>query len=332
MRPKRSDLPAGLVALGGITAPAAGLSPRGRLVLALAAALALVVLLGWWPAPSALAARAAGRIAQAPPAPAARQVVILSLDGARADAVRAAIPPALAARGAVSWTAKTTLPSSTLPAHASMLSGVGPSVHGVRFNDWRRGDPYFARATVFTEVTRAGGRAVVLVHKAKLLMLAPPGSVASVQHLLYPRYRQADVVEAAARLFAEGRPALLFVHVADPDDAGHRYGWMSEPYLRVIAGVPTLIERLLRALDDAGAAGQALLVVTADHGGHGTTHGTSRPEDVTIPWLAFGGLARPGVGIAQRIVTYDTAATALAALGLSAPGDWQGRPVREALR
>ena len=262
------------------------------------------------------------------PAP-ARHVVVLSLDGARADALRAAMPAALVARGAVSWTAKTTLPSLTLPSHASMLSGVPPRVHGVLVNDWQPGQPYFDRATVFTEVTRAGRRAVALVAKAKLLMLAPPGSVAAARHLVYPRYRQADVVEAAAAVFADQRPALLFVHVADPDDAGHRAGWMSPDYLRVIAGTPVLVERLLRALEAAGAA--SLLLVTADHGGHGRTHGTDRPEDVTIPWLAFGGAARGGVTIARDVVTYDTAATVLAALGLPVPADWHGQPVREAL-
>jgi predicted AlkP superfamily pyrophosphatase or phosphodiesterase len=245
--------------------------------------------------------------------------------------VEAAVPAALASRGAVSWTAQTISPSLTLPAHASMLSGVTPAVHGVTFNDWREGQPHFRRATIFTQVTRSGGRAIAVVHKSKLLMLTPEGSVTTARYLAYPRFRQAGVAETAARLFAEQRPALLFVHVADPDAVGHSRGWMSEEYLGIIAGVPALIERLLRAFDEAGVAGQALLIVTADHGGHGTTHGTTRPEDMTIPWLAFGGAVRPGVRLDRRIVVYDTAPTALAALGIAIPGDWQGRPVSEAI-
>lgn len=295
-------------------------------------ALAWTVLLLWLasaiPPPALL--QAAAQLTQA--APSARHVVVLSLDGARADAVAAAIPHTLVARGAVSWTAQTTFPSSTLPAHASMLSGAGPAVHRVTFNDWSVGEPYFARPTIFTEVTRAGGRAAALVAKPKMMIFMPPGSVVTAQHLLYPRFRQADVVEAAARLFGEQRPALLFVHVADPDDTGHRRGWMSEEYLRVIAAAPALIERLLRAFADAEVASQALLIVTSDHGGHGVTHGTNRPEDMTIPWMAFGGAARRGVVVDRRIVVFDTAATALAALGVPIPGDWQGRPVLEALQ
>jgi predicted AlkP superfamily pyrophosphatase or phosphodiesterase len=290
-------------------------------------ALAVLALLA-----AAAAAAQGGPGLLAAPEPVARHVVVLSLDGARADAVRSAVPASLAARGAVSWTAQTITPSLTLPAHTSMLSGVLPAVHGVMFNDWREGQPYFRRGTVLSEVTRGGSRAVAVVHKPKLLMLAPPGSAAIARYLPYPRFRQAEVVETAARLFVEQRPALLFIHVADPDDAGHTRGWMSAEYVRAIAAAPALIERVLRAFDEAGVFAQALLIVTADHGGHDRTHGTLRPEDMTIPWLAFGGAARQGVTLARRVVVHDTAATALAALGLPLPGDWQGRSVGEALR
>lgn len=267
----------------------------------------------------------------ASPAPPARHVVVLSLDGARADALRAVVPASLVARGGASWTAQTVRPSLTLPAHASMLSGLIPAVHGVTFNDWREGGPPFRHPTVFTAVVGAGGRVAAFVNKQKLMMLVLQGPGAYARWLAYPRFRQADVVETAARYFVEQRPAFLFVHVADPDDRGHARGWMSEEYLAAIAAAPGLMERLLRAFDDAGVGAAALLIVTADHGGHGTTHGTTRPEDMTIPWLALGGAVRSGAVLGQ-VMVYDTAPTALVALGLPVPPDWQGRAVAEALR
>ena len=36
------------------------------------------------------------------------------------------------------------------------------------------------------------------------------------------------------------------------------------------------------------------VIVTADHGGHGRDHGTERPEDVLIPWIAWGAGVEPG--------------------------------------
>ena len=113
--------------------------------------------------------------------PHVRQIVLLSLDGARSDAIKTVLPPTLAARAAVARAAKTISPSLTLPSHASMLSGVAPWRHRVTFNDWHDGEPYFTRTTVFTEVTRSGGHAAAIVHKRKLLMFLPRGQATSVR-------------------------------------------------------------------------------------------------------------------------------------------------------
>lgn len=292
----------------------------GRRTVVRVLALAIIALaVSWLPAPLA-----------AGPLPHARHIVLLSLDGARGDAIKMVLPPTLAARAAVARAAKTISPSLTLPSHASMLSGVAPWLHRVTFNDWHDGEPYFTRTTVFTEVTRSGGRAAAIVHKRKLLMFLPRGQAIAAQYLEYPRFRQADVVAHAARYWREQRPAFLFVHVADPDDAGHRYGWMTPEYLAVVAGVPALIERFLQAFEEAGLAAQSLLIVTGDHGGHGRTHGTNRPEDMMIPWMVFGAGVRRGAVVNQLITTYDTGATVLNAAGLPVPIDWHGRIVREA--
>jgi hypothetical protein len=55
---------------------------------------------------------------------------------------------------------------------------------------------------------------------------------------------------------------------------------------------------------------------------------------MTMPWLAAGGLARRSseLRLQRTIRVFDTAATALAALGLPVPNDWDGKPVWQALR
>ena len=71
-------------------------------------------------------------------APAPPRVVIFSIDGLRPDALLQAGAPAimgLASRGAYTWQAQTIMPSTTLPSHASMLSGFTPSVHGITWDD-----------------------------------------------------------------------------------------------------------------------------------------------------------------------------------------------------
>ncbi len=256
-------------------------------------------------------------------APAVRHVVVLSADGARADAVAAAWPADLLADAAYTWSARTTLPSTTLPSHTSMLTGVGPAVHGVRFNAWAPGQGYIDRPTVFSVVAGAGMATAAFVAKAKLQFLLPPPAVSHAGVLPFPRFDQIAVARQAAAHLERARPHLLFVHVADPDDAGHRSGWMSEPYRQAIARLPETVQVLREALGRLGAP--YLLILTADHGGHGRTHGSADPRDVTIPWVAWGAVA-PGP-LQRAVVTYDTAATVVAALGLAVPADWQGTPV-----
>lgn len=251
-------------------------------------------------------------------------VVIMSFDGVRADAARMAIPASMLTQAAFAWTARTILPSSTLPAHTSMLTGVPPSVHGVRINpNYPRG--HIAISTVFSVVTENGGRAAAFVAKPKLLYLVRPGTAARAEYVPYPKNDSVDVAREAARYLAMNQPHLLFIHVADPDDQGHSYGWMSPPYMAAVRRIPETVGVILDVLRRMGRLDDSLVIVTSDHGGHGRVHGSARSEDMIIPWLAFGAV-EPGP-IDKPIVTHDTAATAIAALGMKIPTTWQGTPV-----
>lgn len=254
-----------------------------------------------------------------------RHVVILSFDGARADAIRQVMPAALLARAAYSFEAQTILPSTTLPAHASMVTGLDPDGHGVRFNVWVPGSGYLSVPTVFSLVTAQGGKAAAFVTKSKLLFLIRPGTAAYAEYLPFPAYGQLAAAREAVGYLAREQPHLLFIHLADLDDAGHSSGWMSPAYLAAARQVPETIAVIVDALTRMMALDRSLVIVTADHGGHGRIHGTADPQDTTIPWLAFGAV-HPGP-IVARVVIYDTAATALAALGIPVPSSWQGSPV-----
>ena len=72
------------------------------------------------------------------------------------------------------------------------------------------------------------------------------------------------------------------------------------------------------------------MIVTADHGGHGTGHGSKDPRDVTIPWIAWGQGVRQSVLEPPTVRTMDTAATVLWLLGLDEQSDWTGEAVSRA--
>ena len=122
-------------------------------------------------------------------------------------------------------------------------------------------------------------------------------------------------------------PNLLFVHVSDPDKAGHTSGWMSAAYGRAVRRADDAVARLLTAADRAYGPGLYTIVVTADHGGHGRGHGSADPRDVTIPWIAWGRGVVAGTLPADAVKTVDTAATVLYLLGIDRPSGWVGTAV-----
>ena len=89
--------------------------------------------------------------------------------------------------------------------------------------------------------------------------------------------------------------------------------------------------QLLAVADRAYGKGNYSLVVTADHGGHAYGHGTSDPQDVTIPWIAWGRGVNAGL-LDEKIDTFDTAPTVLWLLGVEEPDEWDGSPVEEAFQ
>ncbi len=110
--------------------------------------------------------------------------------------------------------------------------------------------------------------------------------------------------------------------------AGHHRGWMGPEYLTGIARADRCLDVVLRGI--ASRTDRTLLIVSADHGGHGFHHGTLDPRDLQIPWIAVGPSVRPGP-FTTPVRTTDTAATALRALLIPPPAGIVGRPVEEAL-
>jgi len=251
-------------------------------------------------------------------------VLVVSLDGARPgdlQSVAATNLQAMAAVGAVSWTAQTIDPSVTLIAHASMLTGCQPAKHGVDWNDYQPTN-YVKTNTCFEAVKASGRGAAMVASKSKLVSIAKPGTVDA---FIVNKQAAEQVAAEAAAYFEANRPALLFVHFSDPDIAGHSTGWGSPEYLDSLLACDRGVALLRAAVAEAGAASRAVFLVTADHGGHGTGHGTTDPLDMTIPWIAYGpGNVEQG-SLTNPVSVCDTAATAVSALGLPVDPGWDGQ-------
>lgn len=261
-------------------------------------------------------------------APLARRALILSIDGLRPDAISLAPMPnllALMQSGAYSLTAQTVYPSVTLVAHASMLSGLCPSKHGVDWNDYLPERGYAQGTDLFDIAHTAGLRTDMYVTKKKLTQITEP---ASLNNFVFVNDRDTALTERLIGEFPQDF-GVLFIHFGITDGMGHSYGWLSPEQLSVIFRADEALGWLLTELEARNLRSETLIIVTADHGGHSTTHGSSSPEDMTIPWVAVG----PGIQPKQLttvVHTTDTAATAAFALGLDIPAEWDGVPVYEA--
>ena len=256
-------------------------------------------------------------------------MVIISIDGLRPDALAQADTPildSLRAKGAYSATAQTVLPSVTLIAHASMLGGMTPAKHGITWNDDEPERGKINGPTLFSVAHDAGLTTAMVVGKPKFEHLVLPNSV---DNYVYAGFTDQQVTSAALTIIQTGLPNVLFIHLPNVDSAGHALGWMSVGQLEVIHLTDGLIGEIVDALEAGGYTKTTLLIITADHGGVDKQHGGDSPEEMTIPWLAVGPGVPAGVTLQSKIVTYDTAATALYALNIPLPSAWDGRPVLE---
>ena len=166
----------------------------------------------------------------------------------------------------------------------------------------------------------------------------PPPSTRTSTSSRPPEHKTS--AEGLARVFAEVWPrepfAVTFIHLREPDEAGHKRGWMGLDYFQAVRESDRAVGRIVDAIRDAGRLDKTAVLVSADHGGSGRGHyrfaEPNRAENVTIPWICAGPGVRPGTVIDRVVRTYDTAPTALALLGLGIPEGLDGKPVAEVLR
>ena len=271
-----------------------------------------------------------------PPTSVSRHVVVVSIDGLRPDAVEtygAQTLQRLMREGSYTLAGRTIDPSKTLPSHTSMLTGQPPARHGVLWNNvaTAKADSIDV-PNVFGLARAQGYTTAAFFSKAKFQPLQVDGTLDYSQAPggLFGRWSSARTVSDVAAYLAGAQPNLLFVHLTDPDAAGHRAGWMTADYGRGVLEADRAVSQLIALADRAFGAGNYSLIVTADHGGHDTNHGSADPRDVTIPWIAWGRGVKPGLLADPTIRTMDTAATILWLLAVDRPLDWAGQPVLDA--
>jgi predicted AlkP superfamily pyrophosphatase or phosphodiesterase len=270
--------------------------------------------------PTAPTPPAASPVAPGPQVMVPGRVAIISIDGLRPDAILTTGAPnilALAARGAYTWNARTVMPSTTLPSHISMLSGVEPSVHGIVWDNYEPSRGLLTVPTIFSVARAQGRRTAMIAGKPKFTYFCDTGACD-----VWTIAGNGDD-EVAGRVVST--VDLLFVHLPDVDLTGHKTQWMSDQYLAAVHRADQIVGRIVSMLPP-----DTTVILSADHGGHQGNHGTSDAVDVTIPWIVAGPYTARGKALSSAVRTVDTAATAAHILGIALPPSVSGRPVLEA--
>ncbi len=282
-------------------------------------------------------------------APRAEHVFIVSIDGGKPAVIAESEAPTLkqiAAEGAVTWQASTIFPSITLPSHTSMLTGVGPAKHLINWNNYMPIKGFVKVPTVFSLLHGADANAVsgMFVGKVKFRHLWLKDSVSvfdfggpqdstpvpGTQEIEKDKKTAQQVAQQAVPWIKEKKPRLTFIHFADVDTAGHKFGWHSPEQKEALKNADQALQQVWQGIKDAGIADTSVLLISADHGGHDKTHGLDIPDDMLIPWVAWGKGVKKNFTITEKVTTYDTAATALWLLDLPIPAEFDGKPVTSA--
>jgi len=267
-------------------------------------------------------------------------VLLISVDGLRPDLLLRCETPnihALFKGGSFSFWAKTTAISITLPSHVSMLTGVVPETHGVLWNgDLPSTEAIYPKSTTIFQLAKQAGFSTALVAaKSKFNVLDVPGSIDFKFITPDNRTKDRDIAQHAVEILRSKQPDVMFVHFASADVAGHATGWGSAEQLAAIEDIDGCIGGLLAVLDDTARRDSTIIILSADHGGQGRTHGPDDVRSRTIPWIING----PGVrknydltllGREVDITTYDTFPTMCAILGLKPDKKLDGKFVSQA--
>lgn len=252
------------------------------------------------------------------------RVILILVDGMRPDAL-AQNPAAqkLAGKATYTFAGQTVYPSVTLPCHMSLFHSVDPDRHGTTTNTYM---PQVRPVSGLFDVLAAGKKRCAMFYDWEQLRdLGRPGSLAKSVFLSLGDYgsQKADdlLTDGAAECLRKENMDFLFLYLGAPDVFGHDHGWMSPEYMQGLTDAWKNIDRILEAKAD-----DDIVLVTADHGGHGRTHGTTLKEDMEIPFFILG----PGIESGKELTKCnikDIAPTVLKLFALEAPAEWEGRPL-----
>ena len=259
-------------------------------------------------------------------------VVLLALDGLSSEGLKQASTPnldVLQRRGVLLKKSRGVMPSKSAPNWASILTGVGPDLHGIHSNQWwwLRWRRYLEYPTLFTALRRSGrasNRSAVVHEWNHFGKLWDPADV-DVAHWAKSANETIEYVDEAL----SGAPALMVVHLLGIDNVGHAKGWQSQEYLDAVSRVDAQVGALVALLEAKSMRQNTLIIIASDHGGIGTKHGGDTAIERLTPVILNGPSLKEGLAIETETANIDLFSTIQHVLQLPTLGRLEGRILRE---
>jgi type I phosphodiesterase/nucleotide pyrophosphatase len=294
-----------------------------------------------------------------PPADAAavqaEHIVLVVLEGIKSSTIQSGATPhleKLAQEGAVSWSAQSITPPLTVPAMASLLTGLPVKKHRITA-EWENYD--FARSfmrspTVFDYMDLAGGAdTAVFLMDERLYQLVRPEIYVDSQVCGYtkpqctPETVSVYIKDFLKKVTSEGGygfrlfsvPNLLLTHFPTAARIGQKYGWDSPKYSAAVTAIDNAIEQIMQDYKEIGVLDRTMFIVTGLHSGPADSlsrkvkKGEAVEFDATVPWIASGTNIKPHHTISQPVSLLDTGATIMYALGLETHMEWESQAMKD---
>lgn len=279
--------------------------------------------------------------------PRVSHVIILGFDAMSARGIQRAETPSfnyLIDNGAVSLHTRCVRETSSSQNWMSMVSGAPIEMHGVFDNNWKPDSPgnlppaltndegKFPTVFDLIRAQRPELRQYTFIEWSGETRLYNMSAFdKSCVYRIDTTLREPDdVIRKAFDTYLQDRPEVLFLSMDLTDHMGHTYGHESQEYFDCISHFDALVGDFVRQLEEKGWMKDAVILITADHGGIGYGHGGDTMAEFEIPVILYGKGVTKGKVMHHTNLIYDVAATVAGLLGVELPWECRGKFLSEA--
>ena len=250
------------------------------------------------------------------------KVILVLVDGMRPDAIAQCGNPyadKFVKDSTYCLTARTVMPSVTLPCHMSLFHSVDPERHGVVTNTYT---PQVRPVEgLFERLDAADKKCAFFYTWEELRDLSRPDHLDCL--MLVNQHKRtgtdAEITRRAVEYINAELPDFMFLYLGETDEVGgHSKGWMSETYMGCVANAFECVKKLRESIP-----AEYNIILLADHGGHDRCHGTEAAEDMTIPIIMNGPAFEPGK-VLDKASIKDVAPTITKLMGARNAREWEG--------